>query len=123
MADRPGNLANSQDGRTHTPVLSCVFQYFMRCQFTLAVTKAAEVEIVEPVFGNERAKLGGTALYSSGAGNEDERSLRRRLSRKFSKVAYTPYQGLKRAEAEVEVDLPLAVYVLVSAFPYVGARF
>ena len=89
----------------------------------MAVTKGAEVEIVEPVFGNERAKLGGIVLCSSGAGNEDERSLRRRLSRKFSKVAYIPYQGLKGAEAEVEVDLPLVVYVLASAFPYVDTRF
>ncbi len=123
MADRPGNLANAQYGRTHTPVLSGVFQYLMRCQFTLAVTEGAEVEVIEPAFEDEWAKLGETVLHGSGAGNEDERSLRRRLSRQFGKVAYTPYQGLKGAEAEVEVDFPLSVYVLESAFPYLGTRF
>ena len=120
MTDRPGNLADAQDGRMHTPMLSGVFQYFMRCQFTLAVTEGAEAEVIEPSFGDELAKLGGTMLHSSGAGNEDERSLRRRLSRKFGEVAYTPDQGLKGAEAEVEVDFPLIVYVLESAFPYFG---
>ena len=109
MADRPGDLANAQDGRTQTPMLSGVFQYLMRCQFTLTVTEAAEVEVVEPAFGDELAKLGGIVLHSSGTGNEDERSLRRRLSRKLGKVAHTPDQGLKGAEAEVEVDFPLIV--------------
>lgn len=61
-------------------------------------------------------------LHSSDAGNEDEWSLRRRLSRKFGKVAYTPYQRLKGAEAEIEVDFPLVVYVLESAFLYLGTR-
>lgn len=81
----------------------------MCCQFTLAVTEGAEAQIIEPRFGDQLAKLGGTVLHSSGAGNEDERSLRRRLSRKFGEVAYTPDQGLKGAETKVEVDFPLII--------------
>ena len=123
MADRSGNLADAQYGRTHIPVLSGVFQYLMRRQLTLAVPESAEVEVIESAFGDEWAKLGGRVLNSSGAGDEYERSLRRRLSRKFGKVAYTPYQGLKGAEAEVEVDIPLIVYGLESALPYLGTPY
>ena len=123
MADRSGNLTDAQYGRTHTPVLSGVFQYLVGCQFTLAVTEGAEVEVIEPALRDEWAKLGGAVLHSSDAGDEDERSPRRRLSRKFGKVAYTPYQRLKGAEAKVEVDFPLIVYELESALPYFGTRF
>ena len=104
-------------------MLSGVFQYLVSCQFTLAVTEGAEVEVIEPALRDEWAKLGGTVLHSSDTGDEDERSPRGRLSRKFGKVAYTLYQGLKGAEAKVEIDLPLIVYVLESAFPYFATRF
>ena len=123
MADRSGNLTDAQYGRAHTPVLSGVFQYLVGCQFTLAVTEGAEAEVIEPALRDEWAKLEGTVLHSSDTGDEDEWSPRRRLSRKFGKVAYTLYQWLKGAEAEVEVDFPLIVYVLESAFPYFAKRF